>query len=110
MTPSGHKGIHFFILLVCILTNVIFFLVRPDYFGLFIAASFYLNMFYFFFTSYPDKLPERQSPGSGPLTVPRMVKRDRGNLRHNPLYPVIYQCTLLKQQDPVAGNRADILY
>ncbi len=47
MTPRGHKGIYFFVLLVCVLTNVIFFLVRPDYFGLFIAASFYLNMFYF---------------------------------------------------------------
>ena len=47
MTPERHKGILFFVLLVCVITNVVFFLVRPDYFGLFIAASFYLNMFYF---------------------------------------------------------------
>lgn len=47
MTPRGHTGIHHLILLVCIFINVIFSLVRPDYFGLFIAASFYLNMYYF---------------------------------------------------------------
>ncbi|MHB8163289.1 MAG: hypothetical protein ACYDDV_02950 [Methanoregula sp.] len=47
MIPGGHSCIHLLILLVCIFTNVIFSLVRPDYFGLFIAASFYLNMYYF---------------------------------------------------------------
>jgi len=39
--------LHFFILFLCILTNCIFFVTMPDYFALFIAASFYLNMFYF---------------------------------------------------------------
>ncbi len=64
MTPSGHKGIHFFILLVCILTNVIFFLVRPDYFGLFIAASFYLNMFYFFSLLIPTNFQSANLPAA----------------------------------------------
>jgi len=35
------------ILAICLLVNGIFFLARPDYIPLFIAASFYLNMFYF---------------------------------------------------------------
>jgi len=39
--------LHFFILFLCILINCVFFLTVPDYFALFIAASFYLNMFYF---------------------------------------------------------------
>jgi hypothetical protein len=64
MTPSGHKGIHFFVLLVCILTNVIFFLVRPDYFGLFIAASFYLNMFYFFSLLIPTNFQSANLPAA----------------------------------------------
>ena len=62
MTLSGHKGIHFFILLVCVLTNVIFFLVRPDYFGLFIAASFYLNMFYFMSLLIPTNFQNANLP------------------------------------------------
>jgi hypothetical protein len=47
MTPEGPRGIHVVTLAVCILINLIFFLTRSDYFGLFIAASFYLNMYYF---------------------------------------------------------------
>jgi len=47
MKPRDHQGTLFFVLLVCVLTNIIFSLLRPDYFGLFIAASFYLNMYYF---------------------------------------------------------------
>jgi len=39
--------LHGLILFCCILVNAIFILVRWDYFALFIAASFYLNMFYF---------------------------------------------------------------
>jgi hypothetical protein len=64
MTPRGHKGIYFFVLLVCILTNVIFFLVRPDYFGLFIAASFYLNMFYFFSLLIPTNFQSANLPAA----------------------------------------------
>ncbi|MEI7648732.1 MAG: hypothetical protein WCJ47_03365 [Methanomicrobiales archaeon] len=62
MIPTGHKGIHFFVLLVCVLTNLIFFLVRPDYFGLFIAASFYLNMFYFISLLIPTNFQNANLP------------------------------------------------
>jgi len=64
MTPRGHKGIYFFVLLLCILTNAIFFLVRPDYFGLFIAASFYLNMFYFFSLLIPTNFQSANLPAA----------------------------------------------
>ncbi|MFA4877859.1 MAG: hypothetical protein WC586_10620 [Methanoregula sp.] len=35
------------VIFCCLLVNALFLLVRKDYFALFIAASFYLNMFYF---------------------------------------------------------------
>ena len=35
------------ILALCVLTNILFFVTRNDYIVLFVAASFYLNMFYF---------------------------------------------------------------
>jgi hypothetical protein len=47
MTDPGHSRIHIGILLLCIGINAIYFLFRPDYIYLFIAASFYLNMYYF---------------------------------------------------------------
>jgi hypothetical protein len=47
MTDRGNSRIHIGILLLCISINVIYFLLRPDYLYLFIAASFYLNMYYF---------------------------------------------------------------
>ena len=47
MTDPGHSRIHIGILLLCIGINAIYFLIRPDYLYLFIAASFYLNMYYF---------------------------------------------------------------
>ena len=47
MTDQGHPHIHIGIILGCIGINLIFFLYRPDYFVLFIAASFYVNMYYF---------------------------------------------------------------
>lgn len=62
MTTTSHKAIHFFVLLVCVLTNVIFFSARPDYFGLFIAASFYLNMFYFFSLLIPTNFKNANLP------------------------------------------------
>ena len=43
----GHPVVHAAILLLCIAVNVGYFLYRHDYIALFIAASFYLNMFYF---------------------------------------------------------------
>jgi hypothetical protein len=47
MTEQGHSRIHFGILFLCIGINVIYSLLRRDYLYLFIAASFYLNMYYF---------------------------------------------------------------
>lgn len=47
MTDTGHSRTHIGILLLCIGINAIYFLIRPDYLYLFIAASFYLNMYYF---------------------------------------------------------------
>ena len=47
MTDQGHPRIHIGILLLCIGINLFYFLYRPDYFVLFIAASFYVNMYYF---------------------------------------------------------------
>jgi hypothetical protein len=47
VSPKKNGGLHFFILVICILINSVFFLIMRDYFALFIAASFYLNMFYF---------------------------------------------------------------
>ena len=64
MTPGGHQGIIFFVLCVCVLTNVIFFLVRSDYFGLFIAASFYLNMYYFITLMIPTNFQNAGLPSA----------------------------------------------
>jgi len=47
MTDPGHSRIHIGILILCIGINAIYFLIRPDYLYLVIAASFYLNMYYF---------------------------------------------------------------
>jgi len=47
MTDRGNSRIHIGILLLCIGINTIYFLLRPDYLYVFIAASFYLNMYYF---------------------------------------------------------------
>jgi hypothetical protein len=47
MTEKSRKAAHYVVLFCCILVNVVFFLIRADYFAIFIAASFYLNMFYF---------------------------------------------------------------
>jgi len=47
MTDQGHPRIHIGIILVCIGINLMYFLYRPDYMVLFIAASFYVNMYYF---------------------------------------------------------------
>jgi hypothetical protein len=62
MTPRSPVGIHAVTLLVCLLINVIFFLTRSDYFGLFIAASFYLNMFYFITLLIPTNFEKNNLP------------------------------------------------
>jgi hypothetical protein len=64
MTPKGPRGIHIIVLCACLLTNVIFSLVRSDYFALFIAASFYLNMFYFISLLIPTNLKKQNLPSA----------------------------------------------
>jgi hypothetical protein len=64
MTPRGHPGIHLFVLVLCILINIVFFLARPDYFGLFIAASFYLNMYYFITLIIPTNFEQKGLPAA----------------------------------------------
>ena len=64
MTPRGRPGMHLFALAVCVLVNVIFFLTRPDYFGLFIAASFYLNMYYFITLLIPTNFEKTSVPAA----------------------------------------------
>jgi hypothetical protein len=44
------------ILFFCIIANIVFFLMLSDYFAIFIAASFYLNMFYFVILLIPTTL------------------------------------------------------
>ena len=56
------------ILALCFLTNIFFFIARSDYIVLFIAASFYLNMFYFITLLVPT------SPGAARLQKPEIAK------------------------------------
>ena len=64
MTQRGPQGIHFLVLLVCVLTNVIFSLARSDYVALFIAASFYLNMYYFITLLIPTNFQNANLPAA----------------------------------------------
>jgi len=65
------------ILTLCILINILFFATRNDYIVLFIAASFYLNMFYFITLLVPT------NPGTANLRTPEIARfhawlRDHG--------------------------------
>jgi hypothetical protein len=64
MNPAGRPVTHAVTLIVCILINVIFYLYRSDYFGLFIAASFYLNMYYFITLLIPTSLEKKGAPAA----------------------------------------------
>jgi len=46
-SPEKPGFLHYSVLTFCILVNVVFLFALPDYPAIFIAASFYLNMFYF---------------------------------------------------------------
>ena len=65
MTAKEPKTLHIFVVICCILVNAALFFLVPLYLELFIAASFYLNMFYFITLLIP------LSPGSA-----RMPKTD----------------------------------
>ena len=56
MTDRGNSRIHVGILLLCVGINVMYFLYRHDYPALFIAASFYLNMYYFIILLIPQNV------------------------------------------------------
>jgi len=56
MTDLTHSRIHIGVIILCIGINVIYFLFRPDYIALFIAASFYLNMYYFIILLLPQNV------------------------------------------------------
>ena len=64
MTQKAPQTIHIIILFACVLTNVIFFMVRSDYIALFIAASFYLNMFYFITLLIPTNFKKTNLPAA----------------------------------------------
>jgi hypothetical protein len=64
MTPKSPGGVHMGVLLVCLLLNGIFFLIRPDYFALFIAASFYLNMYYYLTLIIPTNFKKNNLPAA----------------------------------------------
>jgi len=69
MTDPIHPQIHSGILLMCFGINVIYFLFRPDYIGLFIAASFYLNMYYFIILLIPQNF--RKNEGLSTVNLSR---------------------------------------
>lgn len=73
LIPAGHPTFHLLILLGCVLVNIAFFVARPDYFGLFIAASFYLNMFYFITLILPTNLERKGVPANGIPRIRRWV-------------------------------------
>ena len=64
MTKKAPRGILIIILFMCVLTNVLFSLVRSDYIALFIAASFYLNMFYFITLLIPTNFKKTNLPAA----------------------------------------------
>jgi len=61
-------ALHAAILLLCILVNIIYSGIRSDYLLLFVAASLYLNMFYFITLLIPT------SPGAAGLHKPEIAK------------------------------------
>ena len=65
MVPRGYPGIHLIVLAGCVLVNIAFFLSSLDYFGLFIAASFYLNMYYFITLIIPTNFKKSSVPAAG---------------------------------------------
>ncbi len=68
LAPGERRGWEVLVLLGCILINGIYLLFRPDYFTLFIAASFYLNMGYFITLLIPT------SAGGGQVSMPEIAK------------------------------------
>jgi hypothetical protein len=55
-SPKKPGFLHYFILASCIIVNIIFLVTVTDYPEIFIAASFYLNMFYFIILLIPTQV------------------------------------------------------
>lgn len=68
LAPGIRPQREFIVLSLCILVNILYLLFRPDYFTLFIAASFYLNMGYFITLLIPT------TPGSAQASLPEIAK------------------------------------
>ena len=68
LAPGARRQWEVIILSCCILINGIYLLFRPDYFTLFIAASFYLNMGYFITLLIPT------GAGGGQVSMPEIAK------------------------------------
>jgi hypothetical protein len=74
MIPGGGGGIPLAVLALCVLANVIMYLSLPDYFGLFIAASFYLNMYYFITLILPTGFKKTSLPAADLLRLRTWLK------------------------------------
>jgi len=66
--------IHIIVLFLCAGINVLFFLVRHDYIALFIAASFYLNMYYFITLMVPTNFKHAGLPKADPVRFHTWLK------------------------------------
>ena len=110
MTGQVHPRIHIGIILVCIGINLMYFFYRTDYMVLFIAASFYVNMYYFIIVLVLQNVQKSTRPESRSLLVFEPVKRDRPEIGYNPFYKVVYQYHFFEQQDAVTRNLPDICY
>lgn len=64
MTLQGRRGTHLIVLVLCVMANVVFYCYHPGYFGLFIAASFYLNMYYFITLILPTNFKKADMPAA----------------------------------------------
>lgn len=76
LAPGTRPQWEVIILASCILINVLYLLLRHDYFTLFIAASFYLNMGYFITLLIPT------GAGGGQVSMPE-IARFQGWLKEN---------------------------
>lgn len=64
-----HPVLHASVLLLCLGINGIYFFYRRDYIALFIAASYYLNMYYFISLLIPQNIKKKAGPQN--LTLSR---------------------------------------
>jgi hypothetical protein len=78
MTDQVHPYIPIAVLLLCVGINVIYFLKRSDYLYLFIAASFYLNMYYFITLLIPQNFNKNSGTAKANISRFRIWLKDIG--------------------------------